>query len=94
MYFNYYGDFVEDIYPEGDGCAYYREYDEENYDDYEEGYYGGEDERYYYERYDECEAEEDDVPEDLSRACDKTEEAFMGYLDARKKMPEFEVSTQ
>ncbi len=71
-----------------DGHGYFWEYDEENYDDYEEGYHGEEDELYDYEGQDEHEADEDDVPEDLNRAYDKTEEAFVVYFDARKKMRE------
>ncbi len=82
MCVDYYEDLIEDMYLEDNGYGYWG-YDEENYDDYEEGYYGEEDERYYYEKYDEYEADKNDVLEDLSRAHDKTEEAFMGYLDAR-----------
>ena len=89
MYVDYYEEFVEDVYLEDDGYGYHWEYDEEYYDDHEEGYYGEEDERYhFYEGYDDYEADEEDAPEDLHRAYDKTEEAFMGYLDARKKMRE------
>ena len=85
MYADYYEDFVEDVYLEDDGYGYWN--DEEAYDQYEEGFYGEED--YYYEGYDDYEIdEEEDVPEDLNRAYGKTEEAYIGYLDARKKMRE------
>ena len=61
------------------------EYEEENYD-WNDAYYD-DDEAYY-----EDELEEDAVPSDLESAADQTEEAFVNYMESRRRMKELALS--
>ena len=88
MYADHYEEFVEDLYLEDDGYGYYDDPYDYDYYDYDEGYYGEEESYYVGDGYEEYEYDEEDVPEDLNHAYDQTEEAYLGYLDARKKMRE------
>ena len=61
------------------------EYEEEDYD-WNDAYYD-DDEAYY-----EDELEEDTVPSDLENAADQTKEAFVNYMEPRRRMKELALS--
>ena len=75
---NFYGEGVEDE-------AFY-ELEEDFGADWDESYY--DDEEIYYDE----DAEDDQIPSDLENAADQAEEAFINYVESRRRMKELALS--
>ena len=64
----------------------YEEYGAYEYDDFNYDAYEGDDDAYLGYDHDDTVEDDEDVPEELNTSYDQCEEAYLGYLEARKRM--------